>query len=238
MLLAFPIGLYTALRDPFIQTFVVRSAASYLSHQLNSTILIGCFYIDLDLSLEINDLTVYDQQNTILFQADKVKVRPSANFLKSFSVAEVILEKATVQIVRYENEDDLNMQFILDYFKDSKADSTIDLPASSPSAFRMGHFKMIDGAFRYWDQQRDRPGNIGMDYAHLNITDINLEFRSIDIIGDSVSCIVEQLSAKDTCGVHLKNMQAKLFVSSNGVVAKSFILEANDSHIDTDLTFT
>jgi len=238
VLLAFPIGLYTALRDPFIQTFVVRSAASYLSHQLNSTILIGSFYIDLDLSLEINDLTVYDQQNTVLFQADKVKVRPSANFLKSFSVAEVILEKATVQIVRYENEDDLNMQFILDYFKDSKADSTIDLPASSPSAFRMGHFKMIDGAFRYWDQQRDSPGNIGMDYAHLNITDINLEFRSIEIIGDSVSCIVEQLSAKDTCGVHLKNMQAKLFVSSNGVVAKSFILEANDSHIDTDLTFT
>ena len=74
-ILAIPVSLYTGSRDPYIQTFMARSAAGYLSKKLGSTITIGAFYFNLDLSLTLKQVVVFDKHNRQLMSVGYMKVR-------------------------------------------------------------------------------------------------------------------------------------------------------------------
>lgn len=237
VLLALPLGLYTALRDPFIQTFMVRSATTYLSRELGTTIKIRSFYIDLGLSLEINDLVVHDLHGNTLLSTGQLKIRPSKDIFSKLSFSKISMQNTTFQLIRYEHEEDLNMQFVLDYFN-NLSDTTVSGDSKNPAQLSSGSLILHNANFRYWDQKNDQPGKPGMDYAHLNITDIQLELADIVIQGDSVHVRMNRLSARDTSGIVLQGMQATtLTYAPSAVRMKGLIIQTGESKLDGDLDF-
>lgn len=207
VLLALPVGLYTALRDPFIQTFMVRSATTYLSRELGTTIKIKSFYIDLGLSLEINDLVVHDLHGNTLLSSGQLKIRPSRGIFTKLSFSKVSLENTSIQLIRHEEDEDLNMQFFINFFN-LLSDTTKPKGPRAKAQLQLGSLSLKNATFRYWDQKRDNPGEPGMDYAHLNVRDIQLELTNFVLQGDSLYARLNSLSASDTSGIVLQGMQA------------------------------
>ncbi|MBS4056357.1 MAG: translocation/assembly module TamB [Bacteroidales bacterium] len=239
--LAIPVGFYAALKDPFIQTFAARSAASYLSKKLNTTIYVGGFFVDLDLSLKVEQLVVYDRHDSVMFKAEKIKLRPSPNIFRELAFSNLTFDELQVQVIRYEDEPDLNLQFVIDYFSDS-SDATTEAsraPAEKvkPPLIKIGSVKIKQSKFRYWDQHYDVPGGVGMDYAHLNISDINIDLSDVSIVGDSVNCDIRRLSGTDTCGIELRQLTAGVTLSSTGLQMRTLEMQTNESELHCDLKF-
>jgi hypothetical protein len=233
--MAIPIGFYAGLRDPFIQTFIARSAAAYLSSQFGAEVRIGAFYIDLDLSLKLEDVYVGDQRGNTLLRAQSLKMRPlSYEFRKGFSVRELSMSDFEFQLIKYKDEEALNLQFIIDYF--SGADKpVIEQTDVSQYPFHLRSFRLKEASFRYWDQNKDNPGQPGMDYAHINLTDIDLKISNLYLVGDSIASSIEKLTANDASGLQLNSLSGQVLLSSKGLDFGDFQAQINNSSLNFEL---
>lgn len=217
---------------------MVRSVTTYLSRELGTTIKIKSFYVDLRLSLEVNDLVVYDLKGDTLLATGQLKVRPSKDIFTKMSFSSVSLDNTTFRLVKHENEEDLNMQFILDYFQ-SLSDTSVRTKATEKTHLQLGTLRLKNASFIYWDQNNDQPGIPGMDYAHLNISNILLDMEGLVLWGDSIQLRINRLSARDTSGIVLDHMQAaRMIYSPTGIRTKGLIIETGSSRLDADLDFT
>ncbi len=232
-----PVGLYTALRDPFIQTFIARSAAAYLSKEFNSEVRIGAFYIDLDLSLKLEDVYVGDQQGNTLLSAGSIKMRIfSYEFSKGLSIRDLAMHNIEFQLIKYEGEEDLNLQFITDYFSGGKdKDDTEETSQAYPIQLRL--FELQHAKFRYWDQNKDSPGEPGMDFAHIDLEDIDLKIRDFFLAGDSITCRIDKLRADDASGLQLKALSGMVNLSSTGLEFSEFQSVINSSILNLEIAF-
>ncbi|NOU47132.1 MAG: translocation/assembly module TamB [Bacteroidales bacterium] len=239
VVLAIPVSLYTGSRDPFIQTFMARSVAGYFSKKMGTTITIGTFYVNLDLSLAMKDVMIYDKHNRQLMSVGLLKLRmDDFTFKKQLNIRQLVLENVSFQLVIYEGEKDMNLQFLLDFFQPS-SDTITDVTdtISTPYPVNFSNLSIVNGSFRYWDQNYDLPGEPGMDYAHLNINDIQLTAQNLLMLDDSIVGHINHLSANDTCGIVLNHLSADAIVSGTTMIAKDLKIETPESKIDIDLTF-
>jgi hypothetical protein len=165
VVMAIPVSLYTGSRDPFIQTFMARTAAGYFSKRLGSAITIGAFYLNLDLSVTLKQVVVFDKHSRQLMTVGLMKVRMDDYAFKNrLNIRAVELKDVTFQLVIYEGEKDMNLQFLLDFFQPS-SDTIQDLTDKkyTPYPVSFQDVSIVNGAFRYWDQNNDFPGETGMD---------------------------------------------------------------------------
>jgi hypothetical protein len=67
------------------------------------------------------------------------------------------------------------------------------------------------------------------DPAHMNITGINLDVDGIYIRGDTLRGKITHLSANERCGLNVKELRAKVTVSSLASICEDLYLETNNS---------
>ncbi len=240
VLLAIPVSLYTGSRDPYIQTFLARSAAGYLSKKMHTKITIAAFYFNLDLSLTLKKVVVHDLRDKELASIGYLRLKLNDYKIhKHLNVKQLELENVSFNLVYYEHEPDMNLQFLIDFFQPTlNANDSILYVADTISGIYpvlVDRLKITDGAFRYWDQDYDFPGEPGMDYGHLNIQDIQLDARNISMFGDSIIGNIKHLSARDTCGLILKHLSADAIVSGTTTIANHFVIETPETNLLLDL---
>jgi hypothetical protein len=69
------------------------------------------------------------------------------------------------------------------------------------------------------------------DPAHLGISKINLEAEGIHITGDTLKADLKHLSAKERCGLVIKEMHSKISVSPNASICDKLYLETANSKL-------
>ncbi len=233
-MLAIPVGIYATLRDPFVQTFVARTAAAYFSSQIGSTVTIGGFYIDLDLSLTLKDVYVADKRNNSLLQAKSINLEVLASrFRNELSVRRISLKDIDFQLIVYEGEEDLNLQFILDYVISTDTTVTEKKPFTYP--VKIGSFGIEQAKFRYWDQNKDDPYGEGIDYAHIDVSDLNLKISDLSILGDSINGHIQHLTANESAGLLLKQFKGDLALTSRGFSLDDLEVVVNNSTLNLEL---
>lgn len=216
---------------------MVRSGTTFLSRELGTTITIKSFYIDLGLSLEINDLVVHDLHGNTLLSTGQLKIRPSRDIFTKLSFSKVSLENTSVQLIRHEEDDDLNMQVFINFFN-LLSDTTKPKGPRAKAQLQLGSLSLKNATFRYWDQNKDKPGEPGMDYAHLNVRDIQLELTDFVLQGDSLHARLNSLSARDTSGILLHEMEAtSLSYTPTAIRTKGLLIQSGTSRLDADLDF-
>ncbi|MBZ0243647.1 MAG: hypothetical protein K8F24_10565, partial [Bacteroidales bacterium] len=92
-------------------------------------------------------------------------------------------------------------------------------------------------AFQYWDKNRDDPESEGIDYNHLNLSELTLVAKGVIFEGDSVFANLQKLTVRDSSGFYLKNMQAKISSSPRGTEAKNLEIQTEKSMLNFDLKF-
>ncbi|HOI32185.1 MAG TPA: hypothetical protein PLC47_05420, partial [Bacteroidales bacterium] len=237
VLVALPVSLYVSIRDPFVQNYLARLATGYLSKQLGTPVLIKGFFIDLDLSLTINGFEAYDKKSNLMFAAPYLRVSMIPQDLKNgLHIRKLVLGKPYASLIKYENEEDLNLQFFTDYFAGEQADTTVN---ESPGNFllRIDQIQISKGSFQFWDQNKDSPGTEGMDYSHLYISDIRLSATDLVLIGDSIYADIRRLRARDTSGVSLEDLHGIFRAGPNSIQASNMELVTPNTSLNMDLEF-
>lgn len=238
VMIAIPLGIYTGMRDPFVQTLIARATAGYLSNQFQTEVRIGAFFIDLDLSLKMEGVYVADQKGQPLLDAASIRLRLASHELKrSLKVSSLHMQNIAFNLKKYEGEADLNLQFLIDFFAGEPGNDTV---AGTPFDYMisLNDFSLRHAKFRYWDQNKDKPGEPGMDYAHLNFSDIDVRISDFSLRGDSINCQINHLTAKDTSGLFMRRFRGGVAISPRGLQVDGLEAVLNNSQLNLDLIFS
>ncbi len=69
------------------------------------------------------------------------------------------------------------------------------------------------------------------DPSHMNITNINIDANDINIIGDTLKAKLNNLSAKERCGIEIQQFTSDLTISPNASICENLTLKTANSVI-------
>ncbi|MBK7174190.1 MAG: translocation/assembly module TamB [Bacteroidales bacterium] len=227
-----PVFLYALFRTTPVQTYIASRVASYLSTELNTTVEVGGLDISWFLRIVLVDVNILDKRKMPVIKFHRLSTGMPDFDLKQHRIKlnSVNLQGADVRLVYYENSNELNLQFLLDYFSSKDTIST----ASKPWVFSCKKVDIRDTRFRYRNEQRISPGK-GMDYDDLDIAGIDLHIRGLNINGDSIAAEIKQLTAKEKCGFSLEDFSTRVLVTSREIIADSLLITTDKSKLSLDL---
>ena len=229
-------SLFVAIQDPIIQKFVVRYAGGYLSKKTGADIKVGSLVIMPDFSVLIGDVSVKDLKNNDLAVigslSSKINIRDLSD--GKIHLEHVELSDLVANLIEYEGEDRLNFAFLVDAF----ASDTTKEKESKPMPIIVDRISIKNFDFMLWNQNKAdslKTAKHLMDYAHLDLDDINLEASNFYMFGDSIHATIIDLGAKELSGLELKYLRTDAIVSSKGIRLDGLLMETNNSRFDLDL---
>lgn len=232
---AMALSLFATLRDPFVQTFVARVGAAYLSEMLDTRISLKGFYLNTDLSLNLKGLIVHDRNDAVLLRADVLTVQPASyDLTKKLHLKSVDLEGVEVQLIRYLGVEAFNYAFLMNAFNSS---AQKDSSASTHYPVYIEKFSLDNGSFAFINENADSAVAEGMDYASIRTTDIFLKLSKIVIDNKGFAANIQKLQAREQSGIELKKLQTDVLISQDGLFAQDLIIETNSSALRLDLFF-
>lgn len=214
-----------AIRTSPVQTYLAGLATDYLSEELQTTVRIDAVDIVFIDRVDLKGVLLLDQQKDTIASLGSLLVNVSGlSELRSTAIHidEVTLDQGVVKLNR--NRDGIyNYAFIQDYFSTGKKKTKKESPVIS-----VDNVYLSDIRFHYDDNRKDRMTR-GMDYAHLALSNIDLELENVSINKDMVSADIGHLSARDRSGFVLNDFSTSALVSSQG-------LFLTDLHIKTPMS--
>ena len=235
VIISFIMSIFVAIQDPIIQKFVIRIAGGYVSSKTGAEVRIGRLNISPNFTITVDRFQVKDLENNNLVNVKQLKVRPVMEDIVHgiIHVDRIELEDAEANLIKYEGEDHLNFQFLIDAFVKDKKDKE-----KKPVAVQIDRILVHGLDFQYWDQNKDHPEKTEaqlMDYAHINVSDITLDAERFTINGDSIVGRIHHLAANEWSGFSVKYLETDVNVSSHGILLDNLLAETSNSKLDLDL---
>jgi len=223
------------LRTAPVQTYLAHRAAQYLSDELHTEVVIGNFRLNWFLEAVITDIKVLDKHKKVLFQAKKIRADVKSIDLKNHKLHlnEISLGNADINLIYYQSDSCLNLQFIIDGLS---SPGPADTTPSSPWILECNNVKLKDSHFAYRDERYMSPGK-GIDFSDMDFSRLNLEFRNILIHGDSIQADIRQLTFKEKSGFRLDDFSTHALVCPRGLKADNLLINTAKSRLALDLKF-
>jgi hypothetical protein len=228
-------SIFVAIQDPIIQKFTIRIAGGYISHKTGADVRIGRLYISPNFTIHIDQLSVKDLNNNNLLHIEELKVRPLMEEIihGDIHLSSVELKNAEADLITYEGDDHMNLQFLIDAFSSGEKK---EKESSTKILIDQIIFDNVD--FQFWNQNKDKPektANHEMDYAHIDLDSINLNVENLVIIGDSINALIHHLSASDVSGFTLDHLESQTIVSQHGILLDGLQVQTGVTKLNTDL---
>ncbi len=102
---------------------------------------------------------------------------------------------------------------------------------------KFDEFALTHTRFRMNDHNNDTISPKGMDFKHLDVSDINLLANDGSIIADTILTNVKQLTAKERSGFELKELATEMRVSVNEITLDKLNLKTGNSEVKNYLSF-
>ena len=147
-----------------------------------------------------------------------------------FRLNKMRLENGTFHLKRYDSENKLNLQFILDAFKsDDTSEVKKPLLTCKEISVENLHFS--------FDDFNKKKQDIGVDFNHLNVRKINLSVHDFQMEEDTVSANISNFNFTEQSGFYLKELSGKAVVNPVNIVLSELELATNQSQINGQLAF-
>lgn len=213
------------IRSPRVQTYLAQELASYLSKELNTTVSVDKVAIVFINRVALDGLYLEDQNGDTLIYSDRLIATINSIDIarNSYKLGQVSLYSPDIRINK-STENLANFQFLKDYFASERKKKKKSFFISAES------IKLHDGYFQY-DDFRHAKREKGMDYWHLRVSDINTKITDVEIVDRNITAYIANLSARESCGFHLSDMQSKAKITSKGVRLKSLELRTPETSI-------
>lgn len=233
-LITLPVSLFAILREPAVQDVAVRIASVYFSKRFDTDISIRGMYIDYLLRLTLKDVLIKDRQGADILRSRQIKVR-YGDFDKEKQILrfdQVFLDQTDISLIKYEGDTAMSFDFIIREFQsdETNADTT------PPLVLKFNNLKLYDSRFRLMDL--NKPGkDTGMDFSNLDVKHINLNIDGLQLNGDTVHCDIQNLSADERSGFHLKKFKGMVELSPAGLTVEHLKMITNNSELSMNLKF-
>lgn len=215
-LLLFLIIFAFAIRTSPVQTFLAGFATDYLSRELGTTVSIekvDIIFID---KVDLKGLLLLNktQSDTIVnVKSLLVDVDGISAFQKQIHLNTILLEEGVVKIEKEAGTGEMNLKFVIDYFKSDKPKTTDPLPITVDKA-------NLRGIRFHFNNNLVEPISEGMDYQHLLLSEIDFKAKKIKVDKGVITARVQKLAAFEKSGFQLENFEADLKVSNKGIDLK------------------
>ncbi len=215
---------------------LARTAAGVLSDKLDTEVKIKTFYIKPDLRLHAEEVQVNDKMHLPMFYVGYVDAKVSLRDLRNeLRVKRMTLDDVLVNLVVYEDEYFMN---VLDLFGSNNEADTDD-KKKFDSKVHIEDFNLSKGHIVVWNQNKDKPEKLSMDYGHLDIDSIYMSANSLSFVDGVITGNLNNLSAAEKSGFVLDKFssKSKFTVSSKGFEFKNLVLNSHETYLDLDLQF-
>lgn len=238
IIFAFMASLVAAFRDVTVQSMIARSIAGELSEKLNTDVKIRTFYITDKLTVCVEDVVFNDLDGYPMFRIGRMDARISPMIMfDDIIIKELYFKDVLGRLVKYEGEKKLNINEIIAQFSKGGTKETASDDDESSFHFIVEKMQLDNGHVIYWDQNRDRPEKLSMDYFHIDIDSIYGTFSNLEIRGDSVLGDVHSLKGVDRCGLVLQYGRGNVLFCEKCLNIDNLVLETGVSRADLDLRF-
>jgi hypothetical protein len=233
--ISFIMSIFVAIQDPIIQKFAIRIAGGYISQKTGADIRIGRLYISPNFTIQIDHFMVKDLKGNDLLNVEELKVRPVMEDLihGKIHIGEVELNEAQANLITYEGEEQMNLQFLIDAFSSDK-----EKDPNKKTEVYVDQIVLRNLDFQFWNQNKDKPERSEqqlMDYSHLVLDSINLNLENLAIQNNNITAQINHLAASEVSGFKLNNLSSQVNVSPSGILLDSLRLKTPNSDLHLDL---
>ncbi len=236
VVLAFIISTASALMlHPYFQRKAARAIASRLTSIAGTPIYIYSAYLSPSGTLHLKNFIVEDSTGLPVIDAAKVSIKLSYISPLGHRVvfSNLELENANVQVVKHYGDSSISLVKILRKF----------VPADT-TPFGIGNNHLIVKRIRleachftYQNGNKCGRKESGMDYHFIEVSQISGLIRNYHFTGDSMEFTIDRLAGRERSGLNIKNLQAKVELSSHHMVATNLYALTPISELDLDLAF-
>lgn len=234
LVLTLAMGAVVVVQSPRAQTLITQEVLSALQGKIQADVSIGKVHIRPFDYVLLKDILIVDRtpysnpdtendlgpQDTIL-QAKYIKAQLSLRSFftdKAFHLREVSLEKGSAAVVT-EPGGMINLTRVLSELLSPPAEEKEKGPSPfSNYDIRVSKVRIEDFGFRFVNMVSPKPHREGgMNFSAIDVTDLNLELRSALIHGGKITGRIDRLSAREACGLNLKELSGKVTFDEEGV---------------------
>jgi len=218
-----------------MQTFLAQKAAQYLSKELKTEISIKTLTISPFLDVMVEDVSINDQHHRKMFYTKSILLDFGDISFKNhqINIANVIIDHPSIALVKYKNENKVNFQFIADYFASK---DTVKTTKKSVWKYGLTGLKLVNAHFIYNLEDKDTI-KYGIDFNHIDLSDLNADIRGININGDTVNVDISRLSFNEKSGFKLYLLQSEIAFTPQSLSFKKSTLLTPYSDLKFDLAF-
>ena len=233
--LALDLLLVGLLFVPAVQTFVVHKVTEALSEKWGTEISIGDIHITPTLKLVAHKVAIKDHHNENMIYSGTVKGRLRSLKTKPFKLGlgNVKFDDLDVVLRTYKDEETINIAVWAKVFKTGKKHEPFTLTSNSVDITN-GRFVLII------DDKRvvyDTSGQPDIDYAFLELDDLNVKAKDFKLVDADVAMKFKQLAFNQYGGFQLQKGSGDFRICDTTLTFTDLKLKTPQSDLDLDLYF-
>ncbi|RLD58932.1 MAG: hypothetical protein DRJ05_07180, partial [Bacteroidetes bacterium] len=213
--------------------------------ELHTNVQIDKVHISIFGGVSINNILIEDLHQDTLMKASRFSVglRQFSLKNKKLHFKEINIDSAVFRLRKYDGSEKMNLAFIMDYFKTNSNNETKGItdttyqPQDKQWDIQLGKLILHNSEFVYNNQNNH--GTEGqMDYYDMKVIGINLDLQDFFLDGDTLFAKINQLSAKEKCGLVLDSLSGDFKFSNKILQVKNFRILTPMNDLDLDLDFS
>lgn len=213
---------------PSIQEYLGSQIAFHLSSKLNTKIEIGRIDVGLFNRVIIDDVLIYDQDDSDLVKVGRLSSRIDLFPLLQgkIHISSVQLFGAAIRLTRKNEQSSANYQFLIDAFSsnDSTSNSSLDLRINS-IIIRHSHISY---------DQLDALSKKSFDSKHIDVKDVSAHMILKVFTNDSINVHIKRLAFKERSGFNVNRLSFKLVAGKNAGSLTNFQIQLPYSSFNID----
>jgi hypothetical protein len=233
-LLMFALVFLAFAQTKWFKNYATDKATRFLSTELGVTVSIREIELNYFDALTAHDLYIEDQQHDTMIYIAKLAVNYD---LFGFSNAHIQLDEVTIQNAKvylgiHKGAQDLNLQFLIDYFTPPRS-----IEPSQQQIITFDKVELANTVFAYFNKNYSPPSSRAFDENNMVFKHINGHLHNFNIINDSLRFIIENLSGTEKSGLQIDRLTAKSIISSTTMRFEDLELKTPKSHVKEYLEF-
>ncbi|MDY0098342.1 MAG: translocation/assembly module TamB domain-containing protein [Bacteroidales bacterium] len=231
IILAIPVFLYSIIRIPEVQTFIVKRITSHLSNEIQTTVSVGKIKYSFFNVLNINDLIIKDQNNdTLVYSAHLTTGIRKLDFRnKIIRLGKVELTEPYIALIT-DSAGSMNLKWYLDLIRKSPPEKK----GKKKSQFHVNSIFLKDARFVLRNMLKDQVREV-INFNNLQLSQINGYVNDLNIESDSVDFTINELEFKEIKGFSVMEMDSRVAISGNRLVLSDVSIKTGKSIINADL---
>ena len=216
------------LQNKNIQTHITAIITTKISEHLHARITIDAISITFINRLQLKNIYVEDQNGDTLFFAGKIRatLRNYNRDKREIVVSRLILEDSYTHFI-VDTAGVLNVRFIIDELKNNEKTD------SSRFSLQINSVQMNNSRFHY-SRQGLSFAKKGMDFADMDMRELNLGLEKFEIEGDTIAFSIKKLSLIEKSGFTVNEFNAEMNLSMHHMDFNSVSIITPYSHLSAE----